>query len=124
MDSILNVTPNKAEDIKDSVKKDAEGIAKDTEGAAKVKGEGKPSIPPRSKPAPRQAPQKEEVDNSKWIRLERGGTYGYKRVIYQQGKVYEVDLATAEHLLAQHYILGNGNDTIEVHYFTEVAKRK
>lgn len=121
MDSILNVTPNKADD---TVKQDAEDIVKTAEGSAKAKSEGKPSIPPRNKPAPRQAPQKEEADTSKWIRLERGGTYGYKRVIYQQGKVYEVDLATAEHLLAQHYILGNGNDTIEVHYFTEVAKRK
>lgn len=115
MDTILNVTPDKAEDTKAPAKKDAEDVVKTAEGKA--------SITPRNKPAPRQAPQKEE-EKTKWIRLERGDTYGYKRAIYQQGKVYEVDLATAEHLLAQHYILGNGNDTIDVHYFTEVSKRK
>lgn len=87
-----------------------------------------PAAPVKDAPKPRGArpPAKvveKEVSNVKWIKLVRGGTYGYKRAIYEEGKTYEVDLPTAEHLLAQFYTLGNANETTDVYYFTEVKKK-
>ena len=71
------------------------------------------------------AEPKKVEDTTKWIKLVKGGTYGYKRAIYEQGKVYEVDLATAEHLLSQGYTVGgNGMEVVDVYYFQEVPKKK
>ena len=88
-----------------------------------AKPEGKPSRAARI-PQPKVA-QKEEPETSKWIKLVKGGTYGYKRAIYEQGKTYEVDLPTAEHLLSQFYTVGgNGQESVDVYYFQEVPKKK
>lgn len=76
-------------------------------------------------PQPKTAAPKEVPDTTKWVKLIKGGTYGYKRAIYEQGKTYEVSLEVAEHLLAQFYTLGgNGQETIDVYYFQEVPKKK
>ncbi|MBP5468430.1 MAG: hypothetical protein J6Z11_04215 [Candidatus Riflebacteria bacterium] len=81
------------------------------------------SKPPRAeKPLPTRT-REVEAPSVKWIRLVKGGTYGYKRAIYEQGKTYEVDIPTAEHLLAQYYTLGNANETIDVYYFEEVKRK-
>lgn len=109
MTEILNVTP-------EAEKKDDAVVT-----APKKPAEDAPK-PGRRVPPARTVEQPKET--TKWIRLDRGGTYGYKRAIYENGKVYEVDLATAEHLLSQSYIVGDSHETVEVHYFTEVAKKK
>ena len=76
-------------------------------------------------PQPKTVAPKEEPDKTKWIKLVKGGTYGYKRAIYEQGKTYEVTLEIAEHLLSQSYTVGgNGQETIDVYYFQEVPKKK
>jgi len=71
-------------------------------------------------------PKKEEVeDDAVWIKLVRGGTYGYKRAIYEEGKTYEVTKAIADHLLQQCYSVGgNGQEVIDVYYFQRVPKKK
>ena len=76
-------------------------------------------------PQPKVATPKEEPETTKWIRLVKGGTYGYKRAIYEQDKTYEVSLDIAKHLLEQCYTVGgNGQETIDVYYFQEVPKKK
>ena len=113
MTTLLDVTPESTEKT--------EAPATKTETPAEKPTKPVRAKPEAARPAPRVAPQ--EVPAVKWIRLEKGGTYGYKRAIYQQGKTYEVDLATAEHLLKQHYTLGNSNETVDVYYFTEVKRK-
>lgn len=76
-------------------------------------------------PQPKTSAPKEEPETTKWIKLVKGGTYGYKRAIYEQGKTYEVSLDVAAHLLKQFYTVGgNGQETIDVYYFQEVPKKK
>lgn len=120
MTTLLNVTPEANEKKKDveeeeEVVKTAEGNANEESKTARA---GKP--PRMSAPAAKTAEAPAKV---KWVRLDKGGTYGYKRAIYEQGKTYEVDLATADHLLKQFYTLGNANETIDVYYFTEVKRK-
>lgn len=72
-----------------------------------------------------QAPAKKEEDNTVWVKLVKGGSYGYKRAIYEQGKTYEVTKEIAEHLLEQFYTVGgNGQEAVDVYYFQEVPKKK
>ena len=120
MTTLLDVTPESTEKTEAPVSKTETPVAK-TETPAEKPAKPARIKPETARPAPRVAPQ--EVPAVKWIRLEKGGTYGYKRAIYQQGKTYEVDLATAEHLLKQHYTLGNSNETVDVYYFTEVKRK-
>ena len=108
MTELLNITPETKKE--DTVVPPAAPAAKEPKT-------------PRSRPTPPARTAEVEKPKVKWIRLDKGGTYGYKRAIYEQGKTYEVDLATAEHLLAQYYTLGNANETIDVYYFTEVKRK-
>ena len=121
MTTLLNVTPDAEETKKDIITKGADD-AKTAEGTT-----ADVSKPPRAGKPTRMATPVAKVAEAparvKWIRLDKGGTYGYKRAIYEQGKVYEVDLATAEHLLSQYYTLGNSNETVDVYYFVEVKRK-
>ena len=109
MTNLMDITPKDNEGVKTEETKTA---------TEKPATEGKPPRKPLTARTVEQAPA-----NVKWIKLIKGGTYGYKRAIYEQGKTYEVDLATAEHLLNQFYTIGNVNETIEVYYFEEVKRK-
>lgn len=99
----------------------------ETAGAPKATLNIDPVIdkPGRNRIPPKPAEKKQEPETTKWVKLVKGGTYGYKRAIYTQDKVYEVSLEDAEHLLAQSYTIGgNGQETVDVYYFQEVPKKK
>lgn len=69
-------------------------------------------------------PKKEADDGTVWIKLVKGGRYGYKRAIYEEGKTYEVTKEVADHLLAQSYSVGgNGMEVVDVYYFQSVPKK-
>ena len=69
-------------------------------------------------------PKKEVDDGTVWVKLVKGGRYGYKRAIYEEGKTYEVTKEVAEHLLAQSYSVGgNGMEVVDVYYFQRVPKK-
>ena len=90
--------------------------------ADETKINAKPSKPARTRVAPE--PKKEIDDGTVWIKLVKGGRYGYKRAIYEEGKTYEVTKEVADHLLAQSYSVGgNGMEVVDVYYFQSVPKK-
>lgn len=91
-----------------------------------LKTEGKPNgKPSRTRVATEPKKEVVEDDGTVWIKLVKGGAYGYKRAVYEQGKVYEVSKEVADHLLAQGYTVGgNGMEVVDVYYFQQVPKKK
>ena len=77
MTALLDVTPESTE----KKPEDAQPAASAEKAAKPLRN--KPAPAADSRPAPRVA-QKEAEPAVKWIRLEKGGTYCYKRAIYQQ----------------------------------------